>query len=209
MHIRSLLLPVLCSATLLFGCAARNIEPVPAEAKDVFVLIPDENGKVGKITVSNSAGSTTLSRANQSAHVISNSAPPQTAVLSDQDIEETFHNALQAVPGTADQFVLFFISGTTRLTKESKQQLYSISKKIKKRLPCDISIIGHTDTEADGEYNLTLALQRATRVKNQLLAIGAPRNLLEVTSHGENDPMIPTADDVAEAKNRRVEVFIR
>jgi outer membrane protein OmpA-like peptidoglycan-associated protein len=46
-------------------------------------------------------------------------------------------------------------------------------------------------------------------VKDKLLSIGAPRKLLEVSSHGENDPMIPTKDDVAEPQNRRVEIFIR
>lgn len=210
MHIRSFLLPVVCSATLLLGCADRNIAPAsPSVPEDVFILIPDRNGKVGKITISNSAGTTTLSRANESARVRSDYIPERTEILSEQDIEKDFHDALQAVPGTADQFVFYFISGTTRMTKESRDQLPVILKKIKKRLPCEISIIGHTDTEADGEYNLTLALQRATRVKDKLLAVGAPRDLLEVTSHGENDPMIPTADNVSEPRNRRVEVFIR
>ncbi|MCI5131272.1 MAG: OmpA family protein [Candidatus Electrothrix sp. EH2] len=208
MHIRSLLLLVVCSATLLLGCADQNIK-LASGPEDVFVLIPDQNGKVGRITISNGAGTTTLSRANESARVRSDYIPERTDILSEQDIKKDFHEALQAVPGTADQFILYFISGTTRLTKESQNQLPVILKKIKRRLPCEISIIGHTDTKADGEYNLTLALKRATRVKDKLLAIGAPRNLLEVTSHGENDPMIPTADNVAEPRNRRVEVFIR
>ena len=107
------------------------------------------------------------------------------------------------------QYILFFSSGTIKLTKESQKQLPFILKKIKGRLPCEISIIGHSDTKAGSEYNLALSLRRAIHVKNQLLAVGAPRKLLEVSSHGENDPMIPTGDNVAEPKNRRVEIFIR
>ena len=207
MHLRSLFLPVVCGATLLFGCA--SIEPVPSGPGDVFVLLPDRDGKVGEITISTDAGTTTLSKANESAQVTDDDIPPHTAILSEQDIQKKFHDALQAVPGTADQFILFFISGTTELTKESREQLPVILKKIKERLPCEISVIGHADRKASGEYNLILALHRAARVKDQLLAIGAPRDLLEVTSHGENDPMIPTPDNVAEPRNRRVEVFIR
>ncbi len=209
MHKFSRLLPAFFITVLLFGCADQKIEPSPAEERDLFILLPDQNGKVGEITISNKAGATTLSRANESAQVTRNHIPARTGILSDRDIQEDFHDTLQAVPGTANQYILFFSSGTTKLTKESQQQLPFILNKIRERLPCEISIIGHTDTKASGEYNLSLALKRAVHVKNRLLSIGAPRKLLEVSSHGENDPMILTGDDVAEPKNRRVEIFIR
>ncbi len=209
MHIFSRLLPAFFITVLLFGCADQKIKPSPAEGNDLFVLLPDQNGKVGEITISNKAGSTTLSKANESAQVTSNHIAARTEILSNRDIQENFHDTLQAIPGTADQYILFFSSGTIKLTKESQKQLPLILKRIKERLPCEISIIGHSDTEAGSEYNLSLALKRAIHVKDQLLSIGAPRKLLEVSSHGESDPMIPTEDDVAEPQNRRVEIFIR
>ena len=210
MHKYFLILYCVMSVALVFGCAQQHIEPPPSSwAKDLFVLIPDQDGKVGQITISNEAGSTTLSRENESVLVTSHHIPARTKILSKRAIQKDFHDTLQAVPGIADQFILFFTSGTTQLTKESQEQLPQILKRIKERFPCEIAIIGHTDTEASGEYNLTLSLKRAIHVKDQLLAIGAPRKLLEVSSHGENDPMIPTADNVAEPRNRRVEIFIR
>ncbi|MCI5166817.1 MAG: OmpA family protein [Candidatus Electrothrix sp. GM3_4] len=209
MHIFSRLLPAFFITVLLFGCADQKIKPSPAEAEDLFVLLPDQNGKVGEITISNKAGTTTLYKANESAQVTSNHRVTRTKILSDRDIQENFHDTLQAIPGTADQYIFFFSSGTIQLTKESQKKLPLILKRIKERLPCEISIIGHSDTEASSEYNLRLALQRAIHVKNKLLSIGAPRKFLEVSSHGENDPMIPTEDDVAEPQNRRVEIFIR
>ncbi|MCI5207750.1 MAG: OmpA family protein [Candidatus Electrothrix sp. ATG2] len=209
MHKFFFLLPAIVSATLLFGCADQQRITSSSEPNDLIVLIPDQNGKVGEITISNRAGTTTLSRANESIQVTNNSIPHRTRVLTDRTVQKNFHDTLQAIPGTADHYILYFTSGTTQLTQESSTQLAAIINKIKERLPCQISIIGHTDTKANNEYNLALALRRATHVKNQLLAIGAPRKLLEVSSHGENDPMIPTADNVAEPKNRRVEIFIR
>ncbi|MCI5142570.1 MAG: OmpA family protein [Candidatus Electrothrix sp. ATG1] len=209
MHKFFFLLPAIVSATLLFGCADQQRITSSSEPNDLIVLIPDQNGKVGEITISNRAGTTTLSRANESIQVTNNSIPHRTRVLTDRTVQKNFHDTLQAIPGTADHYILYFTSGTTQLTQESSIQLAAIINKIKERLPCQISIIGHTDTKANNEYNLALALRRATHVKNQLLAIGAPRKLLEVSSHGENDPMIPTADNVAEPKNRRVEIFIR
>ena len=209
MHKFFFLLPAIVSATLLFGCADQQRVTSSSDPNDLIVLIPDQNGKVGEITISNRAGTTTLSRANESIQVTNNSIPHRTRVLTDRTVQENFHDTLQAIPGTADHYILYFTSGTTRLTTDSSTQLPTILKKIKNRLPCEIAIIGHTDSKATNEYNLALALKRAVHVKNQLLAIGAPRKLLEVSSHGENDPMIPTADNVAEPKNRRVEIFIR
>ena len=209
MHIFARLLPAVLSMALLFGCAAQTPVQPPTEKKDIFVLLPDQDGKVGEITISNRAGTTILSKANESAQVTSTQVPTQTEILSSGEVQERFHDTLQAIPGTADQYILYFTPGTSMLTQESQQQLPLILNRVTERLPCEISIIGHTDTQAGSEYNLALALQRAIHVKNQLLSIGAPRELLEVSSHGENDPMIPTADNVAEPKNRRVELFIR
>ena len=209
MHIFSRLLPVIVSTALLlllFGCATQGNPPIE---KDIFVLLPDQDGNVGEITISNRAGTTTLSKANESAYVTDNYVPAQTTILSNNEVEKEFHDTLQAIPGTADQYILYFTPGTVNLTEESRNKLPLILQRIQERLPCEISIIGHTDTQASSEYNLALSLERAIEVKNKLLSIGAPRDLLEVSSHGENDPMIPTADNVAEPRNRRVEIFIR
>lgn len=220
MYIFFRFLPVVLSVVLFCGCAEQHIEktePIqptqhirpPKEKKDLFILLPDKNGKVGKITISNRAGKTTLSKANESAQVTKNQAPRKISVLSQREVQRKFHDTLKAIPGTADQYILYFYPGTSQLTKKSQQQLPFILRRVKERLPCEISIVGHTDTQASSEYNLALALQRAIHVKNQLLAIGAPRELLEVSSHGETDPMIPTRDNVNEPRNRRVELFIR
>lgn len=209
MHKYFLILPFVVSAAILFGCAQQHEPPPSSEPKDLFVLMPDQDGKVGQITISNTAGRTTLTKAHESAVVTSHYMPARTEILSKQEIRKDFHDTIEAIPGIADHFILFFTTGTTQLTKESREQLPLILKKIKERFPCEISIIGHADTQASGEYNLKLSLQRAIQVKDQLLAIGVPRKLLEVSSHGENNPMIQTADNVAEPRNRRVEIFIR
>jgi outer membrane protein OmpA-like peptidoglycan-associated protein len=206
---------LLAALAFLPACAERQhiIEPVKTFSQpvrqDMFVLIPDPEGNVGEITISNDAGTVTLTRANEYALVSDNHMPEKTRILPEEDVQEEFHTALNVIPGTADQYILYFTSGTTSLTQNSQAQLPGILEKIKVRLPGEIAIIGHADTKADSEYNLALSLKRAVAVKNELLAIGAPRDLLEVSSHGENDPLVPTGDNVSEPKNRRVEVFVR
>ena len=73
----------------------------------------------------------------------------------------------------------------------------------------DISVVGHTDRVGSKSANLRLSLARARRVKALLTAAGLDAAILEVTSHGEANPLVHTADEVAEPQNRRVEVTIR
>jgi OOP family OmpA-OmpF porin len=46
-------------------------------------------------------------------------------------------------------------------------------------------------------------------VADLLVALGVDRRLLDVTSHGKDDLLVPTGDGVPEPRNRRVEVTIR
>ena len=208
-----LFLPVTLSALLIAGCAGQEKNAADAvyspAQKDLFVLIPDPDGRVGEITVSNKAGSIRLSKANEAVRVGEDCLPAATEILSARDIQKNFQAALEVIPDSADHYILYFTSGTAELTRASEKKLAVLLKKIHERLPCRISVVGHTDTRAGSEYNLALSLKRAVEVKKKLLAAGVPREALEVSSHGENDPMIPTGDNVSEPKNRRVEIFVR
>ena len=73
----------------------------------------------------------------------------------------------------------------------------------------DISVIGHTDTAGDKEYNFELSKRRAIAVKNLLVKQGVIKNFIKTTSHGEKNPLIKTGDNVIEPRNRRVEVIVR
>lgn len=73
----------------------------------------------------------------------------------------------------------------------------------------DIVISGHTDTVGDKEYNYTLGMERAQTTAEIMIAHGALPDNIRATSHGEGNPLIKTADEIAEPKNRRVEVVIK
>ncbi|MDX2454214.1 OmpA family protein, partial [Desulfosarcina sp.] len=68
---------------------------------------------------------------------------------------------------------------------------------------------GHTDTLGDKAYNLDLSIRRALAVKQQLVDNGVDDTFMDVSSHGEEHPLVKTADNVGNAKNRRVEVIVR
>jgi outer membrane protein OmpA-like peptidoglycan-associated protein len=61
----------------------------------------------------------------------------------------------------------------------------------------------------DKSYNYRLSLMRAKTVAALLVAKGLDPSILEITSHGKDNPLVPTGDQVFEPRNRRVEVTVR
>jgi OOP family OmpA-OmpF porin len=62
---------------------------------------------------------------------------------------------------------------------------------------------------ASDEFNATLSLRRATAVRDWLAKNGVPVASIVVVGRGERDPVVATADGVAEPNNRRVELTVR
>ena len=137
-------------------------------------------------------------------------APPTDPFLIEYPtISEIFHEALMAEPEEPITFILYFQTDTTELSPESQQQLPQILSIIKNRTAPDIGVIGHTDRTASDEYNHELSMQRAERIRDAIVTGGIDPPLIEVTGHGEHNPLIQTADEVSEPLNRRVEIIVR
>jgi hypothetical protein len=72
-----------------------------------------------------------------------------------------------------------------------------------------VTVIGHTDTTGSAASNVELGLRRANVVRALLVDVGIDPAAIDVTSHGEATLLVPTADEVFEPKNRRVEISVR
>lgn len=185
---------------MLSGCAA----------KSMVVLLPDADGNIGQVIVTNDAGQQVLKEVNDSVKVMDHNAPPgDVKKLTDKDIHKTFSDALAAQPMPPATFILYFLQGSNELTMASKELLPEIIQTIQDRGSTDIVISGHTDKVGAKEYNYKLSLDRAKVLYHILVDSGAVPENITVTSHGEGNPLIKTKDEVAEPKNRRVEVVIR
>jgi len=73
----------------------------------------------------------------------------------------------------------------------------------------EVVVTGHTDRVGSVEANDRLSLARAEAVRDLLVAAGVARSAVTAVGRGEREPAVPTADEVAEARNRRVEIKIR
>lgn len=178
--------------------------------RNLFVLLPDEDGKTGRIAVSNPAGSQEISAPYQMSRVTAaDRAPTPAKAVTPAQVQALFGPALAAQPQAAIPFLLYFQAGSTNLTAESAGQIEQILRSAAERAPVDISVVGHTDTVGSRELNAQLALRRATEIGNLLIEHGIRQDQLEVSSHGEDNLLIPTADEMPEPRNRRVEVRVR
>ncbi len=181
-----------------------------APKRNLFVLLPDPDGKVGKVEVSNKGGSQLLTEPYQMTEVKdARTAPRPPVTMKGEEISKLFLEALSAQPEPPVTFLLYFITGTTDLSEESQRQIQDILKAIAIRRPADISIVGHTDRVGSRESNYRLGLERAAAIKDLLVSEGVAPEGIEIASHGEDNPLIKTEDEVAEPRNRRVEVTVR
>jgi len=177
--------------------------------KTLVALAPDPDGKVGGVTVHNRAGTVDLDRAYQATVAAAADQAPEAPVqLEREAVQARFAEALASQPLRPVHFLLYF-DKDARLTAASNELLEEVTRAIRERNSEDISVIGHTDTVGSSEYNNELSRRRALTVKDLLVGRGVPAGQIRVTSHGKENPLIPTADNVYEPRNRRVEVDVR
>lgn len=174
-----------------------------------IILVPDQNGHVGKAEVSTAAGTQTLENANDMTRTRGKANPPSAVTTADTVfIETTFKEAIAVEPLPAQSFTLMFESGGAELTADSIQEILNITAAIKERSAISVSISGHTDATGSVQLNDALSLERARRVESLLVEQGVEPGLITVSSHGKGNPLIPTPDGVPEPRNRRVVVII-
>jgi outer membrane protein OmpA-like peptidoglycan-associated protein len=194
---------------LLASCSTPAPPPSPAPKESVFLLIPDPEGKVGHITVTNRTGTQVVDQHHQASTVRSaDHAPSPPATLEETEIQRIFGHALAAQPAGPARFILYFKDDSEELTPESTVFLAEVFRTVRDRGALDLSVIGHTDTLGAREYNYQLSLRRARRVADLLAQQGMDRNILDIESHGEDNLLIKTGDQVPEPRNRRVEITV-
>jgi outer membrane protein OmpA-like peptidoglycan-associated protein len=205
---RNIVAAFLVASAVFLGCAAKPPK-TNVRTPDTIVLLPDAQGKTGAIIVSGAGGERLLSQTRQAVSVGEETGPGQPFILPEKDVAALAGPALRALPPPPARFILYFEHGTADLTRESRAMVPKVLKAIKERSPVDISVVGHTDTVGDRPYNYRLSLKRAQAVAALLTAEGLNPSILEIASHGKDNPLIPTGDQVPEPRNRRVEVTVR
>lgn len=209
--------PIAGLAALLLltaACAAKTPATVAPAAPatltaDLIVLLADPDGTVGLVDVSTPSGTTTLDRVRLSTRVTPGGAPSTAVELSDAEVAQLFGDTLAVMPPPPQRFTLYFRFESEELTAESRADIPRVLQAVKQHPAPEVLVVGHTDTTGAAARNLELGLRRATAVRDLLIASDLDRSTIEVTSYGETELLIETADDVFEPRNRRVDITVR
>lgn len=203
---------VACLAVLLLsgGCATLQKSATPPRSADVIVLLPDDRGNTGAITVSGPGGSELLlSEPRQAVTVTEGSGAGAPYILPKDELATMVGPALSTLPPRPKMYRFHFVNDEAVLTPESLAGVRAVIGEIALRKPVEISIVGHTDTMGTRSYNQRLGLERARRVADLIVQAGIDASILEISSHGEGNLLVPTGDKIPEPRNRRVELTVR
>jgi len=183
----------------LAGCAQKEHE--------LFVVLPNPDGTSGAITVSDGGNSVVLDRPYAAEDVKGDKVEQMTS--DSAQVQQVFGSALAAQPILPEHFRLYFLKDKDVMTAESQQQYKNVFADIKRRPVYQVEVIGYTDTLGQQPYNQELSLKRAAALRDELVRDGLNPDSITIAGRGELDPAVPTGPQVAEPRNRRVEITVR
>ncbi len=176
---------------------------------DRIVLLPGPDGNSGAVVIRGAAGEKLLDTPYAGVEVSKGGG----IVARSEDatsVKTRYGVLLAAQPPRPVSFTVNFATGSaSELTPESKPVIEAMTAELATRPAPEITVIGHTDRVGNAEANDKLSATRAETVKAILISTGVKAVTLDAAGRGERDPLVPTADDIAEPKNRRVEISIR
>ena len=207
--------PVLAGA-LAVACAAPPAPPPappppPAAAPpraDLVVLLPGSGNRPGAVVVQEQGREIVLDTAYASARTGAGGQLEARAATA-AEVQAVFAGALAAEPPRPVTFRLYFIEGTDQFTPESQALVDQVLVAIANRPAPELTVAGHTDTVGTDQYNDALSLRRAERVQALLIARGISPSSIVAVGRGKRELLVPTPDNVAEPRNRRVEITVR
>jgi OmpA-OmpF porin, OOP family len=196
---RVLAYTALACAVLLSACST---------TKELVVLLPGEDGQVGAVAITEPQRTTLLDTPLEAAKIDTKGRVTKDT-LSEADVKRTFAEALAAQPPKALSFTLYFVEKSTEIMPDSRATLDALLAEVAKREAVEVQITGHTDRVGKVEDNDRLSIERAEAIRAVLIKNGLRASFIRVVGRGEREPLIPTPDEQAEPRNRRVEVLVR
>jgi hypothetical protein len=106
-------------------------------------------------------------------------------------------------------FVVFFAFDKSDLDAAARRAIADAAAAIKAGGAVRVLVSGHADAAGPAAYNQALSERRAAVVSRALIDAGVNPTTVLVTAYGESRLLHPTADGIADPRNRRVEVVFQ
>lgn len=203
---------IMFTSLLFFGCT-RSVNPKTPSTTVVLV----ENGKKhNAVVVSTDKGKAKLDKVRKFVELKSkDSRPSEPEIMSKKVFKQRFSD-IASIPNPKPLHYFFYLKKEkNELTPSSKKLIGKVVESIINKAPCVVDFIGHTDTVGTEKENIEKSEKEALYVesifKQEILKalIGVMDITLVTKGYGEEDLLVSTADNVYEAKNRNVEIFIK
>jgi len=195
-------------AISIAGCAQPPKPPPPKpQYSERIILLPNRDGRSSAVVVKRATGEQELASPYQGIDLAAGQERP--TGYSEQEVQKRYGQVLAVQPARPFSYSLYFITGRTELTPQSRTSLNDVRQKIKGFPAAQVAVIGHTDRVGTTEANDALSLKRAATVRDMLVEIGIPRDAIEIVGRGEREPLVQTQDGKPEERNRRVEIKLR
>jgi outer membrane protein OmpA-like peptidoglycan-associated protein len=186
-------------ALLLWACASPS---------DRVILLPGADGRAsGAVAVRTVQGEALLAEPYAQATVAGGRI--EAGKTTAEQVKADFGPLLATQPARARQWTVYFEAGGNALTAESRAALDELRMALASFPAGEVIVTGHTDRVGSVADNDRLSAVRAATVRDLLIGAGVPADRISVQGRGEREPIVPTADEVAEPRNRRVEIKLR
>ena len=195
---------VAIALTVVVAACATVPPPAP---KTTVVLLPDEDGNVGMVTVSSTSGSQKVDEA-YAATVVQGGKASALDRIGQERIGKDYAGLLDAQPPKPKSFILNFVLNKTVLTEESKAQIPAVMEAIRERKPTEITIFGHADSTGTEDYNIKLSAERARAIAALLKKNDPSLDRIDVQWFGAAVPLVKSESRKEEARNRRAEIQV-
>ena len=195
---------------LLSGCAAPP-HPAPPKAPSMrVVLLPEADGKASAVVITPLKGTpAVLDKPYAALDVSADGQVENLRTESADSVARRYPTLEKALPVPPASTLLFAKPGSTDLTESSDRDLERLLARLKDLPAPEIAVIGHTDTMGSVELNDRLSQSRADALRQRLIARGVPADHITAIGRGKRQLLVPTADQVDEPRNRRLEVILR
>jgi len=198
--------------TLFSGCICT--QPLATNTSSTTVVLLKNRKAHNAIIISTKKGKQKLDKPREFLDVKKRGLT-KPKIMSRRELKRRFKILLSLKIPQAKSYRLFFKKDKMELTNSSKKLIGKIVKSIINRAPSITDIIGNTDTIGSEEKNFKISMKQSTYVasilkKEILNALTGIKDIsLESKGYGELDLLIPTANNIAEERNRNVEILIK
>lgn len=174
--------------------------------KTIVILLQGDKA-LSSVIVKNKAGNTTIDQPNQLVSIQSQKqAPSAPKEINQEDLTNLLANTLEETQRKKLSYTLYFQENM--LAETSTGSFEDMLEQLKLRENPYIQVVGHTDTVGTVQKNDIVSAARANTIAKMIKDEKIQYLKIDIQSYSESNLAVPTKDNVFEALNRRVEVFI-